>query len=57
MDKVPSKGGKLTRSIEFTLKSLKGFKAHLSTLSALEELKSSRLIHPFHGNLPNYLFY
>ena len=57
MDKVPSKGGKPTQSIEFTLLSLKGFKAHLSALSALEEVESSRLIHPFHGHLPNYLFY
>ena len=41
MDKVPSKGGKPTQSIDFTLLSLKGFKAHLSALSALEEVESS----------------
>ena len=52
MDKVPSKGGKPTRSIAFTLLSLKGFKAHLSALSALKEEESSRLIHPFHDHLP-----
>ena len=57
MDKVPSKGGKPTQSIEFTLLSLKEFKAHLSALSALEEVESSRLIHSFHGHPPNYLFH
>ena len=57
MDKVPSKGGKPIRSIEFTLLSLMRFKAHFSALSAVEEVESSQLIHPFHGHLPNYLFY
>ena len=57
MDKVPSKGRKPIPSIDFTLLSLKGFKAHFSALSALEEVESSQLIHPFHGDLPNYLFY
>ena len=56
MAKVPSNGGKPTQSIEFILLIRKGFKAHFSTHSALEEEESSPLIHPFYNQFPKYIY-
>ena len=56
MAKVPSNGGKPTRSIEFILLIHKGFKAHFSALSALGEEESAPLIHPFHDQFPKYIY-